>query len=398
MNVAFIPVRGGSKSIPLKNIKLINGKPLVYWTMKAACGCKFIDKVYVATDSVQIRQTVESFKIGVEAELFTKLEVIGRSKESASDTATTESAMLEFAEQFEFDNIALVQATSPLLTMSDLNRGFEAFNEMGVDSVLSVVRQKRFNWENDSYGFVHSTNYDVFNRPRRQEFNGYLVENGAFYISSKENLVRYKNRVSGNIKAIEMGEDTFFEIDEPSDWAIIEALMKKREDSEKAMIPEIKMLLTDCDGCLTDGGMYYSEYGDELKKFNTRDGMGMELLKSRGILTGIITSESVELNHRRAGKLNVDIYEAGCKNKTEMVKELCEQYNISLNQVAYIGDDINDLEVIKVVGYGCCPADAMPQVQKEAKYITKAKGGCGVIREVAEQIINNIEGMPSRIL
>lgn len=387
MNVAFIPVRGGSKSIPLKNIKPISGKPLVYWTVKAACGCKYIDKVFIATDSDKIKETVEGFKEGSEAELFKKAEVIGRSAESASDTASTEYAMLEFADKMEFDNVVLVQATSPLLVSSDLDRGFEVFREENVDSVLSVVRQKRFHWGNDENGFAHPTNYDVFHRPRRQEFDGYLVENGAFYISSKEDLLKSKNRVSGNIKAVEMNEDTFFEIDEPSDWVIIEALMKKNGITAPKEIPEIKMFLTDCDGCLTDGGMYYSEHGDELKKFNTRDGMGFALLHKKGIVTGIVTSENVDLNRRRAQKLKLDVLEAGCKDKVTAVKVLCEKYNVSLENVAYIGDDINDLDVIKIVGYGCCPADAMPQIREVAKYVTKAKGGEGVIREVVERII-----------
>lgn len=389
MNVAFIPVRGGSKSIPLKNIKPISGRPLVYWTVKAACGCKYIDKVFVATDSDKIKETVEGFKEGSEAEFFKKAEVIGRSAESASDTASTEFAMLEFADKMEFDNIVLVQATSPLLVSSDLDRGFEAFGEENVDSVLSVVRQKRFHWGNDENGFAHPTNYDVFHRPRRQEFDGYLVENGAFYISSKEDLLKSKNRVSGNIKAVEMNEDTFFEIDEPSDWVIIEALMKKNGITAPKEIPEIKMFLTDCDGCLTDGGMYYSEHGDEQKKFNTRDGMGFALLRNKGIVTGIVTSENVDLNKRRAQKLKLDVLEAGCKDKVAAVKALCEKYAISLENVAYIGDDINDLDVIKMVGYGCCPADAMPQVRDVSKYVTKAKGGEGVIREVVEAIIND---------
>ena len=389
MNVAFIPVRGGSKSIPLNNIKPISGRPLVYCTVKAACGCKYIDKVFVATDSDKIKETVEGFKEGSEAEFFKKAEVIGRSAESASDTASTEFAMLEFADKMEFDNIVLVQATSPLLVSSDLDRGFEAFGEENVDSVLSVVRQNRSHWGNDENGFAHPTNYDVFHRPRRQEFDGYLVENGAFYISSKEDLLKSKNRVSGNIKAVEMNEDTFFEIDEPSDWVIIEALMKKNGITAPKEIPEIKMFLTDCDGCLTDGGMYYSEHGDEQKKLNTRDGMGFALLRNKGIVTGIVTSENVDLNKRRAQKLKLDVLEAGCKDKVAAVKALCEKYAISLENVAYIGDDINDLDVIKMVGYGCCPADAMPQVRDVAKYVTKAKGGEGVIREVVEAIIND---------
>lgn len=380
MNVAFIPVRGGSKSIPLKNIKPICGRPLVYWTIKAACGCSAIDKVYIATDSEKIKETVESFN-------FEKAVVIDRSAESASDTASTEFAMLEFAEKYEFDNIALIQATSPLLQSADLDRGFELYDEDGVDSVLSAVRQKRFNWQINESGYVKPTNYDVFKRPRRQEFDGYLVENGAFYICSKGDLLSTKNRVSGNMKAVEMSEDTFFEIDEPSDWVIIEALMKKNGMAEEKQIPEIKMFLTDCDGCLTDAGMYYSEKGDELKKFNTRDGMGFKLLRENGIITGIVTSENVDLNRRRAEKLKLDELIAGCTDKVAAVKALCEKYGIELENVAYVGDDINDLEVIKIVGLGCAPTDAMPQVREAAKYVTKAKGGEGVIREVTELLM-----------
>jgi N-acylneuraminate cytidylyltransferase len=263
------------------------------------------------------------------------------------------------------------------------------FKEQGTDSVLSVVRQKRFHWGNDEFGFAHPTNYDVFHRPRRQEFDGYLVENGAFYITSKTDLIKSQNRVSGNIKAVEMNEDTFFEVDELSDWVIIEALMKKNGISvtENDCIPEIKMFFTDCDGCLTDGGMYYSEYGDELKKFNARDGMGFALLRQKGIITGIITSENVKLNQRRAEKLKLDILEAGCKDKARAVEKICQERGIDIKNVLYIGDDINDIELIKKAGFGCCPADAMPQVREVADFVTKAKGGEGVIRELAEMII-----------
>lgn len=391
MNVAFIPVRGGSKSIPLKNIKEICGRPLVYWTVKAACGCKYIDRVYVATDSDEIKETVESFSKEDTLTGFEKIEVIGRSEESASDTASTESAMLEFAQNYDFDNIALIQATSPLLIANDLNRGFEVFGQEGTDSVLSVVLQKRFHWEIDSEGNARPTNYDVFQRPRRQEFEGYYVENGAFYITAKKDLLTSRNRVSGNIKIVEMNEDTFFEIDEPSDWEIIERLMKKNNmDNVQSYMGNFKMLLTDCDGCLTDGGMYYSEKGDELKKFNTKDGMGFALLQKKGIITGIITGEDVELNKRRVEKLNLDVYEPGCKDKVAVIKRLCDQYNIKLKEVVYIGDDINDLEVLKMVGYGCTPADAVPAVRAVAKYVTTAKGGEGVIREVIGKVFYNI--------
>lgn len=385
MNIAFIPVRGGSKSIPLKNIKEMAGRPLVYWTVKAACECKAVDKVYVATDSRAIKDSISAFL--VEDKMFSKVCVIARSEESASDTASTESAMLEFAENYEFDNIVLIQATSPLLKKEDLNGGFALFDEKNTDSVLSVVRQKRFLWEEDLQG-AHPLNYDIYNRPRRQEFEGYLVENGAFYITSKRQLMKTGNRISGEIRCYEMDENTYYEIDEPEDWQIIEhQLIKAQKRCAKGCMPRIKMFLTDCDGCLTDGGMYYSENGDELKKFNTRDGMGFQLLRENGIITGIITGEDRHLNKKRAEKLQVDEILQNIKDKVVAIKQLCEKYHVSPEQVAYVGDDVNDLGAINYVGYGCCVKNAHSTIKKCADYVSSYNGGQGAVREIIDYIL-----------
>lgn len=375
-NVAFIPVRGGSKSIPLKNIKIFAGKPLVYWTIKAAVECSDINEVYVATDSQQIKDTVLSFN-------FDKVKVIGRSEQSATDTASTESAMLEFAEKYEFNNICLIQATSPLLMAEDLSRGFVALKE--ADSVLSTVRQKRFVWKLEN-GYANPVNYDYNARPRRQEFEGFLVENGAFYITSQEDLLRTKCRLSGKIKAVEMPEETYFEIDEPSDWIITEQLLKARI-KEKSSKKQIKMFLTDCDGTLTDGGMFYTVAGDTMKKFNTSDGVGLRLLKEHGIIVGIITGENSEIVKKRAEKLELDEAILGVKDKVEIVKKLCQKYDINMDEVAYIGDDLNDEELLKIVGIAICPENATQQVKNIAAYITKKSGGEGAVREAAEYVL-----------
>ncbi len=381
MNVAFIPVRGGSKSIPLKNIKEIAQHPLVYWVTKAANDSQSIDKVYIATDCEAIGNVVRKFDLP-------KVEVIGRSKESATDTASTETAMIEFAQEYEFDTLFLIQATSPLLTADDLDGGFELYNKENTDSVLSVVRQKRFCWRTDERGIASPINYDFSRRPRRQEFEGYLVENGAFYITSRNNLLKDKNRLSGKIRAYEMKEDSYFEIDEPSDWIIIENQLLKREEKNKQALPIIKMFLTDCDGVLTDGGMYYSEKGDELKKFNTKDGVALRMLHEKGVITGIITGETMELNNRRAQKLCVDEIYGGVNNKLDVILQLSNKYGIPLDNIAYVGDDLNDLDAIKAVGFGCTVADGTSEVKQEAKYISKAYGGHGAIREIAEVIIS----------
>lgn len=382
-NIAFIPLRGGSKSIPLKNIKHINGRPLVYWVLDAATTCEHIEKVFVSTDSEEIKNVVEKYKSN-------KILVVGRSRETAEDYSSTESAMLEFANKYDFKNMVLIQATSPLLEHEDLEKGFKMLLNGKYDSILSVVRQKRFIWGKNPDGSFYPQNYEIQNRPLRQNFEGYLVENGAFYITSRERLLESKCRISGNIGIVEMKEESYFEIDEPSDWIIVAELLKnkKRNNSElKEILKNIKLLITDSDGVLTDGGMYYTENGDELKKFNTKDGMGVQLLRENGIKTAIITGENAESVIRRGKKLNIDEVHLGVKEKAPLVRELAQKYDISLSQVAYIGDDINDLEAIKIVGFGCSVQDSTEEVKKVSRYITKAKGGQGALREVAELML-----------
>lgn len=388
--VAFIPVRGGSKSIPLKNIREINGRPLVYWTLDAAVQCPKIDRVYLCTDSEKICEKVQKYiqENGCGEKLF----CIGRPAETATDTASTESAMLYFSNAYaNFEHIVLIQATSPLLQASHLTEAITEYENGDYDSALSVVRQKRFCWEARKDGFA-PINYDFRSRPRRQDFCGYLVENGAFYISTRENLLRDECRLSGKIYAYEMDEETYFEIDEPSDWVVIEHLLKKKTHNQ-GMLSEraakIKMLITDCDGVLTDGGMYYSENGDELKKFNTKDGMGVRLLRENGIQFGIITGEKIDLVCRRAKKLKADECHVGVSDKAAVLDEICEKYGLTYEEIAYVGDDVNDLSVLRKVGLPCSVPNACEEAKQAAAYLTKAKGGEGAIREVAELILQN---------
>ena len=219
--IAFIPLRGGSKSIPLKNIKEIAGKPLAYWVIESALGCPLINKVVVSTDSGFIKKKIGEIKNK-------KLEIVDRSKRTATDAATSESAMIEFAKNNIFDYIILVQATSPLLESSHLEHGIKKYFENNCDGLLSVVRQKRFIWR-EKNNRAEPLNYNPLKRPRRQEFKGFLVENGAFYITSRENLLKTQCRISGKICAYEMPEESYFEMDEPLDWVVIEEFLKRKK-------------------------------------------------------------------------------------------------------------------------------------------------------------------------
>ena len=150
----------------------------------------------------------------------------------------------------------------------------------------------------------------------------------------------------------------------------------------------IKLFLSDVDGVLTDAGMYYSERGDELKKFSTYDGMGFKMLKEAGILTGIVTTEKVELNRRRAEKLKLDFICLGIADKVAEAKQIWAQTNISPIETAYIGDDINCLQLLNIVGWAACPINAM-RVIKAIPNITQlpVRGGDGAVRAFAELIL-----------
>lgn len=374
--IAFVPVRKGSKSIKNKNIKPFCGKPLVYWVLAALNDSPEIDEVYLATDGHQIAAAVEEF--GLE-----KVRIYMRDSENATDSASTESVMLEFIRKHSFHNndlFVLAQATSPFTKAVHFTEAVNCFNKSDGDSLLSVVRQKRFFWDADN----QPLNYDFKNRPRRQDFEGYFMENGAFYISTMGQIEESQNRLSGKIIRYEMPEYTGLELDEPLDWTIGELLMKDNlAPDDRRDVSRIKLVLSDVDGVLTDAGMYYSEAGDELKKFSTYDGMAFRLLKEKGLQVGIMTAEDRELNRRRADKMKLDFQYHGVRNKLALLDQLLNELGLTYAQVAYVGDDINDVEVLQHVGLAACPANAQ-QAVLDVPGIVKLpkKGGEGVIREL----------------
>ena len=163
---------------------------------------------------------------------------------------------------------------------------------------------------------------------------------------------------------------------------------KSRSVTLKSKILKIKLLLTDCDGVLTDTGVYYSERGEELKRFSIRDGMGIERLRKLvNIETGIVTGELSGSVKKRAEKLKIEELHLGAKDKVEVLKEILNRRNLKMENIAFIGDDTNDLEVMKVVGISACPGDAIAEIKNISDYVCKNRGGNGAFREFAELII-----------
>lgn len=147
----------------------------------------------------------------------------------------------------------------------------------------------------------------------------------------------------------------------------------------------IKIFLSDVDGVLTDGGMYYTESGDEFKKFNCYDGMGMKLLQEKGYKVGIITSEDKQINRNRARKLKLDFDFHGIKDKLKFMQEFCINENFKLSEIAYIGDDINCFDLLSNVGVCACPKNAVSKIKNIPNIkLLNFSGGNGAFREFAE--------------
>ena len=301
MNVCLIPARGGSKSIPLKNITNVNGKPLIWWVLNAANNSN-LDIIHVATDSDEIKRVVVSFN-------FKKVNVINRSDKTSTDESTTESVMEDFHKEYEYDNLILIQATSPLLKTEHINESLDKFNGGKWDSLLTLVRKHNFQWEDD--GGEIKPKYDYLNRPRRQDHDGYLIENGALYITTKEAFDKSKCRISGDITYFEMPEYTSYEIDVVSDISVIEGILGKR-----------KTYIIDIDNTICTQEVVYENakpFEDRIIEYNKLydEGHDITYWTARGTTTGIdwtelttkqLKSWGVRYHKLKLGKPHYDIF------------------------------------------------------------------------------------------
>lgn len=157
----------------------------------------------------------------------------------------------------------------------------------------------------------------------------------------------------------------------------------------QARARRIKLVLTDCDGVLTDGGVYYSERGEEMKRFNIRDGMGVVRLREYGIATGIVTGEVSPSVAKRAAKLKITELHLGIGDKATLLPSILERLGLQPEEVAFIGDDTNDVDILGLVGLAACPGDATVFAQRVAHYHCTTFGGHGCFRELAELIISS---------
>tara|TARA_R110002049_G_scaffold3795_5_gene27646 strand:- start:124296 stop:125450 length:1155 start_codon:yes stop_codon:yes gene_type:complete len=374
----FIPLRKGSKGIPNKNKRKMVGRPLFSWVLGAAIFSE-LDEVVVYTDDEAIIDFINK-----EYHWTTKVKAFLRSDESASDTASTECAILEFSENinYDFDVFCLLQATSPFTTKDDINACLTKLDG-NFDSALTVVNTHRFLWNENG----KAINYNPLKRPRRQDFEGLLIENGAVYTITKQALQKHKNRLGEKVGIVKMHEDTLLEIDSESDWIAVEQLLINRQKSLKTS-EKITHLVLDVDGVFTDGTISYTKDGEHTKNFDMRDGMGLEIMRQFNIEVMIMTSENSELVAKRMQKLQIKHVFLGVKDKYTLLNKVIKDNHISMGNVAYVGDDVNDLTNICSVGWSLVPNNAMAVVKQHADIVLSKTSGAGAIREACEFIMN----------
>lgn len=378
-SIGFIPLRKNSKGIVGKNKRKMVGRPLFTWVLGEAIFSD-LDAVYIYTDDEVIIDFIDRDYYWAD-----KVVALKRSDESATDTASTESAILEFCERikYEFDIFCLLQATSPFTKAIDINNCLEVVGNEYHDSALTVVNTHRFIWDKQG----EALNYNPFARPRRQDFEGLLIENGAVYTTTKAALKDTKNRLGNTITTVKMPEESLTEIDSETDWIIVEQLLINRQKQEKQSL-KISHLVLDVDGVFTSGTITYNKEGEFSKEFDMRDGMGLEILRTHGLEVIVMTSEQSELVAQRMKKLGISDVYMGVKDKYSLLQKLVRDKNIQLGNVAYVGDDVNDLTNICSVGWSFAPNNAMSVVKEHADIVLTKNSAQGAIREACEFIIN----------
>ncbi len=216
---AIVLARGGSKGIKNKNIVKVNRKPLIYYCLNAANKSKYLDKIFVSTDSEIIKSNVLSLDLK-------KVAVISRSKKNSQDFSSSEDALLELIQNIDYENIFFMQATNIFINKNIIDTAIFKFINSKYDSILSAIEGKNFAWVKHSNKFV-PINYNIKIRPRRQlKKKKFYIENGAFYIFSKKGFIKNKNRLFGKIGIYEMSQMSYFDIDDYEDLKIVKKLLK----------------------------------------------------------------------------------------------------------------------------------------------------------------------------
>jgi YrbI family 3-deoxy-D-manno-octulosonate 8-phosphate phosphatase len=375
--VAIIPARGASKGLLLKNLRKIAGHRLIARSVIAAKNCELISDVYVSTDCPELAYVARQ----------AGAIVVLRPEALATDESSSEDAIHHVLTEIGKsgvtpDAVAFLQCTSPFTTSGEVGATLEPLISGLADSTFLATRSHGFIWRNAADGSAQGVNHDQGKpRVRRQDLAPEYRETGAVYGFLAGAFLEKRNRFIGRIMAVQ-GHSLPFDID------TFEDLLEARRQSGNTRHSPIsqalpKVLITDFDGVHTDGRVLFSEDGTESVSCNRRDGFGVEIAKRNGLEVLILSKEKNSVVAARARKLGVECIHS-CDDKLTVLSRWLKSRDLHWDDIAYIGDDVNDVDCLQLAGFSICPADAVALVKETSDLCLQTPGGAGCIREIVD--------------
>lgn len=384
--LAVIPARGHSKGVPRKNVRPIAGMPLIARTVVAAVRASLVTRVVVSTDDPEIAAVAARHGA----------EVITRPPELSGDTASSESALLHCLEtlrereSYEPELVTMLQCTSPLTRSEDIDGAIRALSEKGADSCFTAVPFHHFLWRRDEALNAAPINHSGHKRKRRQDMEPQYLENGAVYVMRTRAFIEAADRFCGRVVCHAVDESQRHEIDSLTDFAVAEVLLRDHERrlSRELLPSPVEALVLDFDGVLTDNRVLVTDDGHEAVFCSRGDGMGLSHLAKAGVKLLILSKEKNAVVARRAEKLGIECMHA-IDDKPAALSAWLQKNGVAVERTVFVGNDVNDVACMTMVGCSACPADAHPSAVAAARITLEARGGHGAVRELCDMILEN---------
>jgi len=377
-----IPAKGTSTRVPSKNLQRVLGVPLFLWAANNLA--RVLDKtdIYVDSDSPEIRALAERAGFCT----------ITRPADLATNATDGNQLMLWQASQVDAE--ILVQHLPPMIFLSEatLRRGLAHIAE-GYDSVFGAAEEALYLWNE------HGPAYDLCNIPNSFTLPKTIIETMGLYMTRKACLESSRVRVSGKTARLALDHFEQIDIDTPHDLEFARTVARGLEPDSAytrgvaALVPAvstkaIKLLVLDVDGTLTDGGMYYATDGSEMKRFHTRDGRAILRAQAAGVTVAFLSAglngDAVRL---RAKALGVPLVHVGTGPKAPVLAGWMRELALDPAEVAFVGDDTNDLDAMQLAGLRACPSDADAAVKRAVEVVLAAAGGHGCVREFVDMFL-----------
>lgn len=370
---AAIPAKGSSSRVPAKNLARIRNVPLFLWAANNLARVLPPDRIYVDSDSEEILSLAHQAGFAT----------IRRPTELATNATTGNDLMLWQASQINAE--VLIQHLPPMIFLRpETIRTALEYVEAGFDSIFGTHAEQVYTWSEQGPDYDVNALPNSFTLPKR------FREGMGFYVARKATLEKERVRICGKQRMVLLDKFEQLDIDTPEDLEFARTVAAGLPANDPLLAglarlqpaSRIKLIVCDVDGCLTNGDMSYTEAGLEIKSFHTRDGIAVQQAQSAGIEVAFLSSGfSAGHINARAAKLGIKRVAVSREPKAAILKSWLQELALQREEVAYLGDDVNDLEAMRLCGLTACPADAHPEVRAVATSILATAGGKGVLRD-----------------